>query len=431
MKTMLHIKFLLAVLIIFLAFGTSSAQNYEGSKTLNKTTAVPTDATIQMDNHSGDLKLITSGGHTATMKTTIEINGNSKEDVDKVFAAIENFRFKLIGNTLEIDTRFYKSMNTTNNQTTMTLLNGDKVKIKEFKIRHELQIPKSAKLKLKNKYSDVEMQSLDGDAGFVMYSSKLFGESLSGNVNIESKYSKIELDNIGGNADFDFYDSDVEITSCQNVNLKSKYSKFEIGKAGEMKIDSYDDKFKVADLSRLKFNSKYSDFESQANVNDVQLEMYDSNIKIKSAKNVVFNGKYCDLVFGDVATFKSDNSYDNNIYLGNTAEVEVGTGKYSFYQIQSVIKMSMNDIYDETVKIEKLENGFSGLSVNGKYGKLEVAAGSVPFQVDFKIKYPKVDIPESVKITRQIKDNSNLELIGGESGGTIKVEGYDMKVVIK
>lgn len=431
MKTILHIKFLFAAILILLVAGIGTAQNYDGSKTLNKTTTVPKDVTIQMENHSGDLKIITSGDNSAMIKTTVEISGNSKEDVDKVIAAIENFRFKLSGNILEVDTRFYKSMNTINSRTTMTLLNGDKVKIKEYKIRHELQIPKSAKLKLTNKYSDIEMQSLDGDAGLVMYSSKLFGENLTGNVTIESKYSKINFKNIGGNSDFDFYDSDVEIASCQNMNLKSKYSKFDIGKAGEMKIDSYDDKFKVADLSGLNLIAKYSDFESLANVNDVRLELYDSNIKIKSAKNVAFNGKYCDLVFGDVATFKSGDSYDNNVYLENTKEVEVGTSKYCLYEIKSVTKMTMDDIYDETIKIDKLENGFSGLSVNGKYGKMEVTAGSVPFKVDFKIKYPKVDIPPSVKISKQIKDNSDLELLGGESGGTIKVEGYDMKVVVK
>ncbi len=91
----------------------------------------------------------------------------------------------------------------------------------------------------------------------------------------------------------------------------------------------------------------------------------------------------------------------------------------------------MDDIYDDNIKIEKLNTGFTGLAINGKYGKIEINAGQVPFKVQFKIKYPKVDIPESVKITKQIKDNSDLELVGGESGGTISVEGYDMKVLIK
>jgi len=35
-----------------------------------------------------------------------------------------------------------------------------------------------------------------------------------------------------------------------------------------------------------------------------------------------------------------------------------------------------------------------------------------------------------VKIVKQIKENSDLEMVGGISGGKIKVEGYDMNVVI-
>ncbi|MBK6285029.1 MAG: hypothetical protein IPF54_22445 [Draconibacterium sp.] len=123
-------------------------------------------------------------------------------------------------------------------------------------------------------------------------------------------------------------------------------------------------------------------------------------------------------------------SYDNNIYLGNTQKFELGKSKYSLYEIKAITNLSMDDIYDDNIKIAMLNTNFGGLSMNGKYGKLEVNAGSVPFRVQFKIKYPKVDIPESVKITKQIKDNSDLEMVGGESGGTFKVEGYDMKVVI-
>lgn len=89
------------------------------------------------------------------------------------------------------------------------------------------------------------------------------------------------------------------------------------------------------------------------------------------------------------------------------------------------------ELYDCNIKIGKLNSDFNGLSINGKYEKMEVNAGSVPFRVDFNIKYPKIDIPESVKISKQIKDNSSLELVGGNSGGSFKIEGYDMKVTIE
>ena len=430
MKTMLQFRlFAIAIFVVF-AVGITNAQNLERTKTVNKTTKVPGDVTLQMNNYSGNLNIITTSENTVSIKTTVEFSGNSAADVDKVIAAVENFTFKLSGNTLEIDTRFYKSMNTINNHSTMTLENGDKVKIKDFKISHEMHIPKSANIKLNNKYSDIETTTIDGNAEFVLYNSKLNADDFSGKLNIDAKYSKIKLGNVTQDAGLVFYDTDVEIGTCKNLNINSKYSKFDVSKAEGMEIDSYDDNFKVDAINSLKLTSKYSDFVSQGNLREIKLDLYDCNITVNSAERAFFNGKYCDLNLGNTGEFKTDDSYDNNIHLANTKKVEVIQSKYCEFDFASVTSLKMADIYDDVIKIEKLNSDFSGISTNGKYGKINIEAGSVPFKVNFKIKYPKVDIPQSVKISKHIKDNSDLEMVGGESGGTISVEGYDMKVVI-
>jgi hypothetical protein len=431
MKTQLHFKLLLAVLLILHRPAIVEAQNFNGSRTFNKKTLVAGNADILINNQSGDLKIYISSDNSVTMNSTVEISGNSKADVDKIIAAIDKFKFSLSGNTLEIDTRFYKSMNTINNKSTMTLVNGDKVNIKDFKIRHELHIPKTANINLNNKYSDIETESLGGNAAFVLYNSKLIAENFSGELKIDAKYSKIKIGNISQNTDFKLYDTKVEIESCGNTNINSKYSNCEIKKAGALIIDSYDDKFNIGNLNSLKFVSKYSDFVSQASASEVKLDLYDCNLKINSAGRAFFNGKYSDVTLGNTGYLKIDDSYDNDIHLGNSNKIEVGLSKYSLFEIKSVTNFSINDAYDDQINIDKLNTDFERLSMNGKYGKLKVNAGSVPFKVMFKIKYPKVDIPESVKISKQIKDNSDLELVGGETGGTIEVKGYDMKVVIE
>jgi hypothetical protein len=432
MKTMLQFKFFVAVAFFtVLLTSPAFAQKFDGSKTLAKSVAVPANVILQVKNHSGDLKISTTGSNNVMLNSKIEISGNSQADVDKVTAAIENLKFGLRGNILEIDTRFYKNMNTSNNRSTITLLNGDKVNIKDFKISHELQIPKSAAIELDNKYSDIEMQPVDGPAKFVIYSSKLNAGDFGGDVSIESKYSKIRIGNIKGNAKFDFYDSNLELESSNNLSLKSKYSKYIIKKTGNAEIDSYDDKLNITELSGLSLISKYSDFESTSALKDLKLDLYDSNIKVKSAVNASFNGKYCELHLGDIADLQISESYDNNIYLGNVKRMIVGNSKYSLYELSAVTEITMNDMYDENLKISGLNNDFKGISVNGKYGQLIVNAGSVPFKTDFKIKYPKVSLPENLKISKQIKDDSNLELIAGDAGGIIKINGYDMKVVIE
>jgi hypothetical protein len=422
--------FITALLILFGTFAISG-QNYETSKTVNKTTEVPGDITIKMSNHSCNLQFHTTEKNEVSIHTEININGKDEKSVKKIISAVEDFKFDLNGNDLVIDTRFYKNMNSNGLRKTITLNNGDKITIKELNISHELYIPKSAGLKLTNKYSDVNMESLDGEADFILYSSNLNGEDFSQDVSINAKYSKIDAQNFKQNLELELYDTNIAFETCGDAEINSKYSKIEADNTGILKADSYDDKFSVDKMSGLSLVAKYSDLKSEADLTDLHLELYDCNIEINSAKNGTFNGKYSDLVLGDVAKLKIDDSYDNNISLGTTQSIEMGKSKYSKLEIGRTSYLLVDDSYDDEIEIDELGSDFSGLTVNGKYTKLEADAGSVPFQIHFKLKYPNVDIPESVKIIKQIEKSSELELVGNETGGMISVDGYDMGIIIK
>lgn len=430
MKKHLYFKSLtLAFLFVFIA-GNAFSQNYETSKSLSKSKGVPTDVIINISNHSGDIKINTTNDTSVRIQTEIEISAKSEEEANKIIKAIENFKFEMNGDMLEIDTRFYKNMQSVNNKTTITLLNGDKVRIKDFKIQHELNIPKTAELKLQNKYSHVSLESMSGETNLNLYSSRLTAGDFEQEVTIASKYSKLQVQNFKNETSLDLYDTDIQFKTAGDLNIKSKYSKVEGDKAGELDINSYDDKIFITKFTDLKLEAKYSDLVSESVLNNLMLNLYDSNVKINSAKLAGFNGKYSDLKLGDVKELKITESYDNNIYLGKTTDVNIAQSKYSKYEIGSISKFELSG-YDDDVDIDKLNSDFEGISIDGKYGKLDVEAGSVPYKVDFKMKYGKIDIPESVHLTKHIEKNSELEMLGNEIGGTILVRGYDMKVAVR
>ncbi len=428
MKKQFNYKLLFAVFLLFVA-GWTTAQDFDTSKTINKTTAVPKNVRILMDNQSGDLKIVTTNENTVSIKTEIDVSGPSKENVEKVISAVADFAFNLHGEDLEINTRFYKNLVATNNRKTITLLNGEKVRIGEFSIRHELQIPQKARIELTNKYSDIEMQSFEGDARFDLYSSNLYAGSFAKNVSIDSKYSKIKMQDISQKAVFNFYDTDIAFNSCGDANIESQYSKFEAAKTGTLSIDSYDDKFYFDYATNINLKARYSDFVSKAKASDVLLDLYDCNFKIESAQYVTYSGKYSEMEINDAKEFKITSSYDDNIQLTEVGKLEVKESKYGKYRIGNVAAFTI-DGYNDAVTIASLPSHFSEINMVGKYGKLTINAGKTPFRVNFNIRYPKVDIPESIKIIKQTKEDSELQLIGGESGGTISVEGYDMKVVV-
>jgi hypothetical protein len=431
MKNSLLYKSLFVVLFWFLIPGTLIAQNYSATKSVSKSTVVPASVKIDLSNMSADLKINTTNENTVSIKTDIKVEGKSKEDVDKVIKAIENFKFELSGNTLEIDTRFYKSMMNTGFKSTMTLLDGEKADIKEFEVRHELYIPKTAVLKLDNKYSDVEIQDLDGEADFSLYSTTInAGNFGAGKTKLDMKYSKAYMGNFK-NVDFNLYDSDVVIKNSGDVKIVSKYSKFDADKTNNLAIDSYDDKYKVQAVLNVEAKAKYSDFDFPADLNKIKLDLYDSNLKAKNAIEGIYTGKYSELSFESIKTIEIPASFDDKFEFGKTKQIKVNESKYSEYilgQVSSFILIG----YDDNIAISELANNFEGpVDVNGKYIKLNINAGNVPYQLFFKIKYPKINIPDNVVISKKIQENSDLELVGNSSGGKIIVNGYDMVVNIK
>ncbi|MCY1720253.1 hypothetical protein OU798_07855 [Prolixibacteraceae bacterium Z1-6] len=430
MKKQLLFKTLLLAIALLFANKAVLSQNYEAGKTLEKSAAVPENVDILISNHSGDIDFSTTNESSVKIHTDIKVTTKTKEEADKLMEAIENFKFNLNGNTLNIDTRFYKSMNTINGRSTITLLNGDKIKIKDFDISHKISIPKSASLNLKNKYSNVSMESLNGSVQLNLYSSKLTARNFASDVSIESKYSKLYVSDFNAITKLDLYDTDIVFKSANDLNIQSKYSKFEGNKAGSLTINSYDDDFKIDVFTDLKMEAKYSGLVSEAVLNMLDLDLYDSDIIIASAKQARFSGKYCELKLGNVKELNIPSSYDNDIYLGKTVRVQIDESKYSLYEMNATSNFSIIG-YDDEVKIAKLNSDFESISVDGKYGKLSINPGSAPFKIDAQMKYGKVDFPESLKVSKRIEKNSELEIMAGENGGTVKIRGYDMKVTIK
>ena len=431
MKKLLHFKVSLFASVMMLASLVSFAQNYEANKTLNKSVNVSPSVIIDMQNSSGDLKFVIGDNNTVSMKTEVHVDARSEEDAQKLIKAIEDFEFDLSGNRLSIDTRFYKSMNSVNNKTTVTLNNGDKIHITDFEISHEISMPKSAQLELENKYSDVVLPDLEEKAEITLYSGKMMASDFNAGLKLASKYSKITAGNFIGNTDIELYDTDIEFRTSKQIKINSKYSKVEADKTGTLECESYDDKFFINEIEALKLNAKYSDLESKAALRTLDLDLYDCVINVKSAGSMNFNGKYSKLKVGDVKTIKVDDMYDSNITCGKTESIEIGKSKYSEFVMEDNKKFEIGDSYDDDVQIGRLTGDFSGISINGKYTKLNVSAGSAPFRVDVMMKYGKVDLPSSVKIKKQIEKNSEVEIVGNDSGGTIMIRGYDNTVVVR
>lgn len=431
MKTQLQFKPAFLFLALLLVANVNFAQNFEISKTLNKSETVAEGVVVDVSNHSGDIKFTISNNNTVTIKTEVNIDAKTEEDAKKLMNAINNFKFELQGNRLTIDTRFYKNMNSVNGRViNLTLINGDKLKLKDFTISHEISMPASAKLELENKYSNVSFPNLQEETKLNLYSCKLNAADFNSDLKIDAKYSKIYAGNIKGETSLELYDTDMEFENAASLDANCKYSDIKGNKTGNLNLVSYDDKLSINEFSNLKMEAKYSDFNSKSEAGKVVLDLYDCNLSLNAAKHLKFSGKYSELKLGNVKTLEIGESYDNDVYLKHTQSTIINESKYSSYKLASASKFELIG-YDDEVVIDKLNDDFEGISFDCKYGKLRLNSSSKPFQIDLAMKYGKASLPDSFLPTTHIEKNSELEIRGGTNGGTIYIRGYDNQIDIR
>ncbi len=472
MKTKTTSRFKTGILLValFILSGTSFAQKYEASKNISKSAIIPKSAIIDINNQSGDLSIITTNDNKVLIHTTINVTGRTQEDVDKIIEAINNFEFKLSGNTFYIDTRFWKNMKTINGRSTMELNNGETVKFQDYSIHHELHIPATTNLILNNKYSDVDIQSFKGDAQLTMYNGKLKAESFTQPVKINLKYSKAELKNLA-NVSFELYDSDITIEKCSDVKINSKYSSFEAEKTGNLNIDSYDDNYTINTLENVSIKAKYSDFIFPSNGGDIEVDLYDSNIKLKSVKNISYSGKYSELVFGDASQLIIGSTYDDNIRIGNVKKLSIDQSKYSEFRLGDVGSFKIGNTYDDSFVmgacieiniqeskytdihlnsiqkefiahsydcqfyLNKIDPEFSEITVDGKYGEIQIGLPSnSEYRLFVKSTYFEPNFPNGM-LQKQVTKDHNTRIYDystpnykGTDKQKISLEGYSMKM---
>ena len=421
-----------AIALVLVVGTVWQASSIEVSKTLSKSAAVPEGTSIRIQNKSGDLDIQVSDENTIQITTIIHLLGKSQEDLDIVMEAINKFKFEHDGNAFEIDTRFWESMNSINGRTTMTLLNGEKVKISKYEVSHTLIIPKKSELNLSNKYSDLKLSDINSKVYLSQYDGKIVAGNFLVPSEIKMKYAKGTIGKCN-DLELDLYDSDLIANEAGNVHLKSKYSSLEVEKIKNLNAQMYDDRLQINDMSNGEITSKYSDFDFGGTIGKLELSIYDDNFKGNNVKELSFTSKYSELVFEKVGSVFSAKSYDDILKVSKLNTLNVEESKYSDYKIGTLSKALFVSGYDDNISIENVQSGFDKIFAKGKYTSVGMnIEPKTGYGLLLDIKYPKVSLPDNLTYIEKIKEDDEMHVKArvGDGVSNITIQGYDMAVKI-
>jgi len=423
---------------IFLFSHTIIAKDITFSKKYEWNYDVNADVKVLLKNYDCDVIIETSSTNKVRFAIQIDVESKDDEEINTLKNYLESLSFSANENMVSLETTFWENLNSNNSVgrkvIKMKLKNGESVKLSEFKIKASLQIPATTLLELSSKYSKIEMENVQ-NLKLDSYDDKIYGKSVVNEVDLSAKYSKLEFESFGPTI-IDIYDCNFTAEKTADLTIKSKYSDINIGQTGNIKIEGYDDNLTFKNTGDIELQTKYSKIISNITGN-LNVDIYDSDFEIEEIGNLTISAsKYSGYNFKSVKEVKIATSYDDNFNFGSLTLFKTDHSKYSDFTISNLhTSFEIVDGYDDNVKISNTSGSFKFLSVNSKYGDIDLTTpDSLPLKIDWKTKYGKLNFDESKLTTRiKIKENSDFEYQGikgveKENMPYIIIRGYDIKM---
>lgn len=355
-------------LVAGVAFG-APAQDFE--KKIVEQFPIASDGEVEIINRYGKVEVETWDETEVKIEVTIIVEAKNQGKADEVFERI-NVNFSNTSSLVRAATdiasgsKWDKWFGNSSNK---------------FEINYHVWVPSTVEVDLTNKYGDIVVASMDGDA------------------EIELKYGNLRMDAIGGDLSVNFGYGKASITSGGNADLELKYCTLQGG-----------------DFKDVRATTKYSTL-NLGNIEVLQSSSAYDAYKVESATTVSNFGKYDDLEFGHVQS------------------VTVNS-KYTHLEVAKLTDEADLNFRHGGIKIRELADGFSKVGIAGDYTSVNIStAPSTQFHFEAEgrhtsIKHSNVeayyDVQNSggnseVRGYRGSKDAGG-QIIAKMSYGTFKID---------
>jgi hypothetical protein len=238
-----------------------------------------------------------------------------------------------------------------------------------WNVHYKITMPKTNNLSVSNKFGDVYVANLKGDAS----------------VNV--KYGNYKLSNFE-NLRCDFSYGEGTVSEVKNLIIDVKYCDI-----------------KLRTIKNINITSKYSE------------------INIDEAAEIRSNSKYDDFEIGKVTDFNSTGKYDDFV-IGKVGTINV-LGRHSDFKIESILKSGDFNVEYGEVIIDNLAVSVEKLKLIGQYTEFVIDTEGGTFNLIVDGDATEVETPENMNTTSKEKDNNVLKLKGkvgtGNSNSLIEV----------
>lgn len=356
-----HILFFLLIPLF------SIANDGDFTKNIHKEYDVPVNATIELINKYGYVKVHAWDKRIASIDVNILANTSSQDRANEIFDRIQ-VNFTTTNNYIKAETSIATNKGNSGWWDWKSWIGWNDSK-SSYKINYDVYMPVDLYLKLSLRYGDAFVDKLERDATIKVSYGHLRMDDLVGDLDLDLAYSDGNFNNIK-NGKIHLRYSDVNMASMQNGTLNFRYSDIKMKNAGTIKSESAYGELAADKISSIDLNSKYDD------------------IVIQSVDEVFASTGYTDV---DIARINKRSSFTS----------------------------SYGDII-----IRDVDAGFSNIDIKSSYTDVRINTHGAPYKIDFSGSYTDIKYNPEMN-TSYLVDKSNSKSVKGyfkseSNSGTIK-----------
>jgi hypothetical protein len=225
------------------------------------------------------------------------------------------------------------------------------------------------------------------------------------NLSVSNKFGDVYVANLKGDASVNVKYGNYKLSNFENLRCDFSYGEGTVSEVKNLIIDVKYCDIKLRTIKNINITSKYSE------------------INIDEAAEIRSNSKYDDFEIGKVTDFNSTGKYDDFV-IGKVGTINV-LGRHSDFKIESILKSGDFNVEYGEVIIDNLAVSVEKLKLIGQYTEFVIDTEGGTFNLIVDGDATEVETPENMNTTSKEKDNNVLKLKGkvgtGNSNSLIEV----------
>jgi hypothetical protein len=220
---------------------------YEESKSISKVFPATSETSLEIINKYGSIHIDTWDKDSIRIDISVKVEAPKYSDADRLLDMAE-FQFSSSSGYVLAKTVFGENVSIFR-KNMVELMHGFRGNQRVI-IDYKVSMPAGCKITLENKFGDIYLPEIEGDARIILSHGDLRAKRIANARIIEVKYGKVNIETID-QGDLDIGYSDLFLEETKELRIKSISSRLHVENAEKLNIDSKHDKFFLGTINKV------------------------------------------------------------------------------------------------------------------------------------------------------------------------------------